>query len=60
MGTTLTVDRDDSTTGGLVVYIEEHKVADLKTVPVEQHQSMLQAIAKNNATILLLSALLLT
>ena len=31
---------------GLVVKIEEQKLADLKTVPVEQHQSMLQAIAK--------------
>ena len=31
---------------GLVVKIEEQKLADLKTVPVEQHQSMLQATAK--------------
>ena len=31
---------------GLVVKIEEQKLADLKNVPVEQHQSMLQAIAK--------------
>ena len=31
---------------GLVVKIEEQKLADLKTVPVQQHQSMLQAIAK--------------
>ena len=31
---------------GLVTHIEEQKVADLKTVPVEQHQPMLQAIAK--------------
>ena len=29
-------------------HIEEHKVADLKTVPVEQHQPMLQAIAKES------------
>ena len=31
---------------GLVVKIEEQKLADLTTVPVEQHQPMLQAIAK--------------
>ena len=31
---------------GLVTHIEEQKVADLKTVPVEQHYPMLQAIAK--------------
>ena len=31
---------------GLVVKIEEQQLADLKNVPVEQHQSMLQAIAK--------------
>ena len=31
---------------GLSVKVEEQKVADLKTVPVEQHPAMLQAIAK--------------
>ena len=31
---------------GLSVKIEEQKLADLKTVPVEQHPAMLQAIAK--------------
>ena len=33
---------------GLSVKIEEQKVADLKTVPVEQHPAMLQAIAEFN------------
>ena len=42
---------------GLVVKIEEQKLADLKTVPVEQHQSMLQAIAKEFNDPRLLSAL---
>ena len=37
---------EQTNSDGLVVKIEEQKVADLKTVPVEQHQSMLQAIAK--------------
>ena len=37
---------EQTNSDGLVVHIEEHKVADLKTVPVEQHQSMPQAIAK--------------
>ena len=31
---------------GLSVKVEEQKVIDLKTAPVEQHPAMLQAIAK--------------
>ena len=37
---------EQTNSDGLVVNIEEQKLADLKSVPVEQHQSMLQAIAK--------------
>ena len=37
---------EQTNSDGLVVKVEEMKLADLKTVPVEQHQSRLQAIAK--------------
>ena len=37
---------EQTNSDGLVVHIEEHKVADLNTVPVEQHESMLQANSK--------------
>ena len=37
---------EQTNSDGLVLHIEEHKVADLKTVPVEQHQPLLQTIAK--------------